>query len=376
MSKLFIIGAGFSKPAGLPVGDELFKEILYEVKKTILYEDILKYDILKYLEYEKRVNDKVIDEENIIFEDFISFLDIEHFLGLQGKDTWSENGNKSQILIRNYISKILNDKVSSIKNEELYLEFASKLNHGDYIITFNYDNIIEKALNKIHKNYRLFQTRFKTISRFGGIVEDRKEVVILKMHGSIDWFDIIQYKNSFENSVDNYSYYEPKHFIFNNYDEFRPKKIVEGPYFKDSSLLNIYSIENLNLYFQKFPLVIESPLIISPSHSKMIYLNPLKEFWFGLNHFGYHSDTVAIIGFSLPAHDDYIRQPLYNIIDNFQNYNEDSDFIKKTNLKIVDYKINDIGIKEFKSNYSFIDWSKTDCDFNGFSKESLNMIFT
>lgn len=42
MYNIFVLGAGFSKPAGLPLCDELFKEILRKSKKTDIYQNILK----------------------------------------------------------------------------------------------------------------------------------------------------------------------------------------------------------------------------------------------------------------------------------------------------------------------------------------------
>jgi hypothetical protein len=73
---------------------------------------------------------------------------------------------------------------------ELYLEFVRRLELNDLVITFNYDTLLERALDAISKPYRLFSTRFKSVSEFSGIVDNsRDEVVILKVHGSIDWFD-------------------------------------------------------------------------------------------------------------------------------------------------------------------------------------------
>ena len=88
MYSIFILGAGFSKPAGIPLGSELFKEVLKRAKDIDLYEHILKRDIEQFLEYYNKLNDLSITEEKINFEEFISYLDIEHYLALKGSDTW------------------------------------------------------------------------------------------------------------------------------------------------------------------------------------------------------------------------------------------------------------------------------------------------
>src|SRR5256885_1817079 len=102
--RLIILGAGFSKFAGLPLGNELFELILKESKDLGLYH-ILEQDIRNYLTYKSITLGKNKNKIRINLEDLISYLDIEHYLRLKGSDTWSDEGNKSQILIRNLICK-------------------------------------------------------------------------------------------------------------------------------------------------------------------------------------------------------------------------------------------------------------------------------
>jgi hypothetical protein len=201
MFSIFVLGAGFSKPGGMPLGSELFREVLKRAKKTTLYENILKRDIELFLEYYNKTNNTSITEDEINFEEFISYLDIEHYLDLKGKDTWSSEGNKSQIAIRNLIAKTLFEKMSCMneKNFALYESFVDNLDLGDIIITFNYDTILERCLEKRKKPYRLFLDRLSSVSHDVGIIDDNKEeIVLLKMHGSIDWFDIERYEIEYD----------------------------------------------------------------------------------------------------------------------------------------------------------------------------------
>lgn len=126
MFDLYIIGAGFSKQAGLPLGKEFFNLIISNAKsKTLsngsnLYKNILEPDIELFLDYMNSTKFKSfpINKGQIDFEEFISFLDIEHFLRLRGSDHWSDIGNRSQILIRNIIAEILNDMLSTVTNKQ------------------------------------------------------------------------------------------------------------------------------------------------------------------------------------------------------------------------------------------------------------------
>jgi hypothetical protein len=378
MYSIYIIGAGFSKPAGFPLGSELLKEILIKAKQTNRYNNILKRDIDEYIRYQYKVNNLRIDEDSINLEDFISYLDIEHFLGLKGGDTWSEEGNRCQILIRNLIAQLLNERLNKIDKDtmDLYLKFSEKLDPTDYIITFNYDTLLETCLEKLGKPYRLFPLRFKEISTYyNTIKKDECEIVILKMHGSIDWFDISPFDRLYNYSKDEEQYFKPKHLIFNNPVLYHPEKIISGSYNRKSPLNNIYRVKNLENYFASTSMVIESPMIISPSYSKMVYINPLREFWFGLDSAGSFNKKVSIIGFSLPEHDDYVRQPIYNLINNFQNYKINIELFKKKKLTVIDYQKTKTDIKKFKRNYRFINWRKTTVCFNGFSESSIDLSF-
>ena len=89
--RILVLGAGFSKPAGLPLCAELFSEIVALAKLRGLYK-VLKKDIDRFLEYIERTKSLSIAESEINFEEFISFLDVEHFLQLKGSDHWSTEG--------------------------------------------------------------------------------------------------------------------------------------------------------------------------------------------------------------------------------------------------------------------------------------------
>ena len=376
MFSMFVLGAGFSKPAGLPLGSELFGEVLKRAKQTELYENILKRDIEYFLDYCRRVNRRSITEEEIDFEEFVSYLDIEHFLDLKGKDTWSSEGNRSQILIRNLIAAILYESMSRMKEQDysLYESFVENLDPTDIIVTFNYDTIIEECLRKKGKPYRLFLDRLSEVNYRRGILDNsRDEIVLLKMHGSIDWFDAGPYDREHDYFRKEEYFQLPYHKIFRNPDIFRPKKIVEGPYFEDSLLTRIYRVEKLDIFFGREAGVTVSPLILSPSYSKTVYLDPLKELWSSFYSAGSLQKSVAIVGYSLSQHDDYTRLPLFSLIDNFQNY--DPKIIKKSRLKIVDCRKTSQEIEDYKQRYPFVDWERTDCYFGGFDEKAIDILF-
>ncbi len=139
--RTLVLGAGFSKPAGLPLAAELFQEVRKRVKNLYGSGNQLEHDLHYYFEYLKDAegfNDSV---DEIDVERFLSFLDIEHYLGLKGSDTWSVEGNETQLLIKHTIGYVLLNHMPE-KIPELYKSFASKLNPSDYVLTFNYDTLL------------------------------------------------------------------------------------------------------------------------------------------------------------------------------------------------------------------------------------------
>ena len=378
MASLLVLGAGFSKPAGLPLGNELFKLVIEEAKRRILWKNIIEPDIMKYLYYLDEAKGINISPDEINFEDFLSFLDYEHFLGLKGSDTWSSEGNRSQLAIRNLISYVLNRLHKEIdpSDFDLYLDFVDRLNPGDFIYTFNYDTVLETALHGKQIPFRLFPDSFKTIYPSHAEPDyENREVVVIKVHGSINWFDISQYEESEQYSKKEIIYSKPKHYVFSNPSRKFPQKIVNGLYWPDSTLQKIYWVNYLDDYFENVSMVIEAPLIITPSLSKTLYLHPLREFWEGFSKVGALTSRVGVSGFSMPFQDEYILQPMYHLITNFQQVTDLPASIQKSNLKMIDYRPSPDLVDEYKFRYQFVDWSTTDAYFNGFNQDSLNMLF-
>jgi len=375
MNSIFVIGAGFSKPAGLPLGDDLFPLILEKAKITGAYENILQKDIDHYLNYYYVINGEKTEESEINFEEFMSYLDIEHFLQLKGSDTFSSDGNRSQLIIKNYIAQILHEKISNMGDDDyvLYESFADKLEPYDTIISFNYDTILENSFERLGIPYRLFLDRFDSVGPYtASPAKENTEVVLLKMHGSIDWFDVGKYESSYKIHRQGSHFILPEHPIFSNRNLFQPEKIINGPYPRNSTLNNIYRVRNLEKFIE-MKTILASPLILSPSISKIVYLNPLKEFWYSFNTIG-RIHNMGVIGFSLQDHDEYVKQALYGLINAFQNY--DTSYIsEKKELKFVDYRKTRAEIQDITNRYSFVDWKKTKLYTKGFTKISVNKLF-
>jgi hypothetical protein len=379
MSSLIVVGAGFSRHAGLPLGQDLFALVTAEAKRRVLWDNIIERDIRRYLAYLEIAKGVMTQADEINYEDFLSFLDYEHYLGLKGSDTWSREGNRTQLAVRNLIAFVLHECQKRITPMGLqpYLDFVEHLAAGDVVFSFNYDTILETALAAKGRPYRLFPFRLKAVHAFGGETDiDDQEIVLIKVHGSIDWFDISSFESSENELRSQPIYVRPHHPVFADPSLLFPHKIIDGLYWPDSPLQKIYRIKDLDKYFSNTTFVIGAPLVIAPSPAKTLYLQPLREFWNGFARAGVFNTRVCVIGFSMPFQDDYALQPMYRMITNFQRVSDLPGGFTKSLLKMVDFRQTPEAIAEYQERYRFVDWSIAETCYDGFDSTAVEMIFS
>lgn len=191
--RIIVLGAGFSAPAGLPLGADLFKAVRHDISALQGHDNWFERDLARFTEYRQAIGEchGVPD-----LEEFIGFLDTEHYLGLKGKDTWSDEGNETQLVIRNSIARVLYERTPTSPGDipAVYRQFARQVTTTDCILTFNYDLLLEAALEAEGVPFRRFPHRYASAGWSSNTISDkRQELVLLKMHGSIDWFDHSQF---------------------------------------------------------------------------------------------------------------------------------------------------------------------------------------
>jgi hypothetical protein len=378
--RLIILGAGFSRPAGFPLAPELWKEIRDTALSFPLGLRAHKFgdDLDDYIAFRRETEGVMLTPEMVDFEDFMRFLDVEHYLGLRGSDTWSEDGNEGTIVTKFLIGKILARHTTALANiPDLYVEFAKRLEPDDIVITFNYDTLLERALYAVEKPYRLFSSRYKSVHELGGVVDDsRDEVVVFKVHGSIDWFD----RSEFERRIMWHKEQKappPDDIIFSHEAALDLERLVDGPRFGTDPLRNVYRARNLKALYAKDLLFHATPRLLAPSATKLLYASRMSDFWQGMGKAGYLNFGMAIVGFSLPLHDDYARQILYGLVTNYQQHYWDQDLMgqKKTPLAIVDLFRDKASEDSFRQRYRFVDWSRAHVSGKGFELAALDFIF-
>lgn len=301
------------------MGLELFEKVRKSITERYGRENHIERDITRYRDYRRDCFGRAPSTRKINIEEFLEFLDVEHFLRLKGKDTWSDEGNESQLMIRCAIAEVIH-RYTPEHIHPAYRALARGLGKNAWVLTLNYDTVFERALALEGIPYRLFQDRYLNADAFGGEPDSRDEVVLLKLHGSIDWCS----KKAFDDSVarvkaNSSRYprgYTVRNPVFGKHAIVKPLPLVEGPRPPGDALKSLYRIENieplLSTNFWEW-----NPYILPPSHTKLLYAEALKELWHGLQRIGSLETSFGIIGYSLPKYDEYARQLLYNISRNY-----------------------------------------------------------
>jgi len=182
--RLFILGAGFSKAAGFPLGFELLDEVRHRVREKYRrsgWDGALEKEIAEWQE--------LYPQKTLNLESVLAYSHRKHFLRVIGSDEYFDHGSRSIVEARQAIQAILTERIPQ-RSPLLYREFASQLTPYDVVLTFNYDTLIEQALEEISKPYSL--TPEWWLDSKNGNSESQyvpRFVDVIKLHGSIDWYD-------------------------------------------------------------------------------------------------------------------------------------------------------------------------------------------
>ena len=382
---IFVLGAGFSKPAGLPLGTDLFSEVASladEKHRDTCFDSPLCNRIREFERYKQKAHFKYKHDEPIDIEDFVSFFDLRSKLQLLGGSRYQNHGNRNQYgsfegWFRYYLAWAIHlaQKSANYCDLALYREFVQRLKPGDVIVTFNYDTLLESILDELGISYRFRLNCENGDPRKGSVnrpEEEESQIVILKVHGSIDWFDKGIYDNCKYCAAFNITEGKARtaHRVFSSH-RFELEPLAAGEGSSNDPLLNIHRIGNVDDYFdENTNMGHDIPFVIAPSHHKLFYMDPIIEFWQAFGDIDDLAPRIAIIGYSLPKYDEYARLALYHLLEKCVEFGN-----LRTSIRVVDWKSTNCDISRLKENYCFLDWDKTDCYFDGFNMEAIEMIF-
>ena len=378
--RLFFLGAGFSVPAGLPVARDLLPLVLTEVADANGWSHLHRsFD--EYQDYVEATMGTRPDPVDI--EDFATYLDHQHHFGMLGSDTWSEEGNRDQFLLRWGIGRTLNSRTP--RGEDLpqrYRDWAASLRPRDTIVTFNYDLIAERAMEAVGVAYRRFPTRFESVGASYSTVDssrDDEEVVLLKVHGSVDWLNRASYDRQLDymyevQGHEGVAFSRRRALMFGDARVSDSHALLDGPIRPDDGLVQVEVIDNLDSYYSSRAVAYEHPpLVLAPSAAKQLYGHAMRDFWRGMGLGAWGWGGFSIVGCSLPPADPYTKQVLFSVARGYTRGLVDPGYRlgPMSKICVVNLATDDAAISGLHDTYRFLDPAQTDFLLDGFDDAAV-----
>lgn len=291
--RIFVLGAGFSAGAGVPLTNTLLPQAckIFKQECAGIFSRVAGY-----------AKDIGLDLESALdaseFGKLCTHLEFAELREHAGGERWSSRGSKEKMALKFYLAKTISLKTPELDDiPEHYLEFCRRLSPNDLVITFNWDCLLEKALRKAGVEF--------------SYVYEANKIHVCKMHGSCNW-------------------------IFGDPERFNTPSNMLG--YEALGLANglvpediWYStrLENKQEWLEaNDPLVGEvKPLLVLPGFGKAYDVRLVSHYWYKPEFHFIRSGGVYFIGFGL-AKDDFI-------IDSFLRYLFARAIVEKTKAYVI-----------------------------------------
>lgn len=313
--RLFILGAGFSAPAGLPLGPLLYRKVRSGIKAGYSSE----YGWDGNLEKEADAWSRLHPGKKQKLESILGYSHLKHRLGLNGSKRTFSQDSMSVLDVQRKIQEIF-IRETPARPPALYLEFAKRLRPGDVVFTFNYDTLLEQALEVIGKPFSLTPSWW--LEEDAGNVPTTF-VDIIKLHGSIDWYD----RNAF--SEREASRMELCDDSPSDDPAFSPGKAVKteslakgeiGVGLDNHHLLErvVRVIDHREKFWKYLPQYQCFPFFLPPSFDKLLGYDPIYSLWENMHRVTQDYSAVIMIGYSMPEYDGYAFDSLGELFLHYQ----------------------------------------------------------
>ena len=366
-ARLFVLGAGFSRPAGLPLGIELLK---------LVRQNLTKSDFSQQLERDILAWNRLYPDEPVNLERILACSYRQHHLRLSGPDEALDHASLSINNVQKEIQRILIE-LTPVDNAipALYQEFAERLTPHDVLLTFNYDTLLEGTLDSIGKPYTLVPNWWLENA---GRKKGSRSVELLKLHGSVDWYD--RYYHDKERK------WHRKIGIGDSDPIFGPKALVRweplspGPFLRrppwEKRCGLVDRVARIPDIKRHFPIpnsrYASAPFLLPPAYDKLLGYDPIVDLWDSLQRRVLVFSSIVIIGYSMPQHDSHAYEGLGKLLIDYQNNKE----IMISGQSRLPVQI--VTLAESKgqalSSIPFLDPGEARIWYRGFSTDSLNWI--
>ena len=313
--RLFVLGAGFSRPADFPLSSSLLHDVRDHVRhqfRVAGWNGTLEQDIEDW--------QSLYPGERLDLERVLAHSHRKHYLRLVGSDEYFAHGSRTIAAARKAIQRIL-IKATPIEAPPLYEEFARRLCPNDVVLTFNYDTLLEHALDAVGKSYTLSPEWWLKDNPTKSDTEPRY-VDVLKLHGSVDWYD------RHYHDLARRWYAKGGHSVPDQDPLFGPspriptESLAKGTVVEEFGthlLERVFRVPNHTALFPigdpRLELV---PFILPVADDKLLGYEPILDLWENLHRLAESVSTVIVIGYSMPSHDRHAYEALGWLLCTYQ----------------------------------------------------------
>jgi hypothetical protein len=170
--RLFVLGAGFSAAAGIPMTGTLLRGAMdrFQVESPGSFPRMNGYIRTCF----RLGDDAEPDYRTLSLSEICTFLHYQELREYGGGERWSDAGSGENLALQYFIAKEVALRTPALSDvPELYRRFAEQLHPGDIVISFNWGTLLEIAVEAVGKQYAYE-------------VSDGR-IAIFKLHGSINW---------------------------------------------------------------------------------------------------------------------------------------------------------------------------------------------
>lgn len=193
--RVFILGAGFNAPLGMPLTAELLSEVHSVAARKPWHgrngkpalrgmADWL-VETLNWYYPTAGIDHKGIESgaaaKTFNLEEFLSFVAATSAMQLKSGQRWDEQGDEFSGHLKAWLGEAieLQQRAGMKHLPGYYLKFIDSLQDA-VVLTFNWDTVLERLLERRGVAYRF--------DLDGALAEGA--VPLIKMHGSVDWFSM------------------------------------------------------------------------------------------------------------------------------------------------------------------------------------------
>lgn len=277
-NRVFILGAGFSASAGVPLTADLLHKAMTKFSSECngIFQRVDGYARESIGFYE----DGDIDYVEMDFSDLCTFLEFAELREYGGGERWKNEGSREKLALKYYLAKTIAEHTPSQNDiPELYIDFASQLHERDIVISFNWDGLLENALTAVGKQYTYNWSEDKAIK-------------LCKLHGSVNWR--LNEPSNFRGPVNTLGWSSLQF----------TEGMMDVEIYQTSELLN-YST------WQRYESLGEvEPFLVLPGYGKAFDVRSNAELWYKPEFAFAATHDVYIIGLSL-APDDFLIRSLF-----------------------------------------------------------------